>query len=102
MLSAPATEREVRVPAGAAALTGTLVIPAQASGAVLFAHGSGSGRRSPRNRAVTRVLQEAGLATLLFDLLTAQEEAVDEVTAQWRFDISKHPPSSSSAAPTYP
>jgi dienelactone hydrolase len=54
---------------------------------VLFAHGSGSSRHSPRNRAVARVLQEAGLATLLFDLLTAEEESTDQVTAQWRFDI---------------
>ena len=63
-------EREVRVPAGAATLEGNLGIPEGAVGVVLLAHGSGSGRNSPRNRYVAEALREAGLATLLIDLLT--------------------------------
>jgi putative phosphoribosyl transferase len=78
----------VSVNLGAAALPGTLVIPKNAAGIVLFAHGSGSGRLSPRNRFVARVLNEAGLATLLLDLLTAEEEAVDVQTGGLRFDIT--------------
>lgn len=69
-------------------LEGALGIPAGASGLVLFAHGSGSSRHSPRNRHVALVLRAAGIATLLTDLLTAQEEAVDERTRELRFDIS--------------
>jgi putative phosphoribosyl transferase len=68
-------------------LPGTMTIPEGASGLVLFAHGSGSSRHSPRNRFVAEVLQSAGLATLLFDLLTAQEEAEDQVTGRLRFDV---------------
>jgi putative phosphoribosyl transferase len=79
---------EVKIPAGDAMLEGNLTIPAGARGIVLFAHGSGSSRHSPRNRFVAATLNEAGLATLLFDLLTADEEAVDARTAQWRFDIN--------------
>jgi putative phosphoribosyl transferase len=68
-------------------LIGDLAIPAQAAGAVVFAHGSGSSRHSPRNRYVASVLQEAGFATLLLDLLTAAEESLDLVTGDLRFDI---------------
>jgi dienelactone hydrolase len=79
--------RLVSVNAGRVTLEGDLSVPPRASGVVLFAHGSGSGRHSPRNRYVARVLQQAGLATLLIDLLTEEEEAVDLQTAQLRFDI---------------
>jgi putative phosphoribosyl transferase len=71
----PTTQREVEVPAGAIALAGDLTLPPRASGVVLFAHGSGSGRLSPRNRQVAAVLNEAGLGTLLFDLLSEDEAA---------------------------
>jgi len=81
------TEREVTVSAAGAELAGDLVIPDGARGIVVFAHGSGSGRRSPRNRSVAAVLHEARLATLLFDLLTPQEEEVDLRTRHLRFDI---------------
>jgi putative phosphoribosyl transferase len=80
-------EREVRVSAGPVELEGILDIPEDAQGTVLFAHGSGSGRHSPRNRYVAEVLREAGLATLLIDLLTPEEEAVDLRTRHLRFDI---------------
>ncbi len=82
-----ATEREVGVPLGRIALQGTLDVPRDSEGIVLFAHGSGSSRHSPRNRYVAGVLREAGLATLLMDLLTIDEEAVDARTAHLRFDI---------------
>lgn len=68
-------------------LRGILSIPKNAKGIVLFAHGSGSGRLSPRNQFVAKKLQEKGLATLLMDLLTAEEEEIDERTRQFRFDI---------------
>jgi dienelactone hydrolase len=68
-------------------IVGDLAIPAGAAGLVIFAHGSGSSRHSRRNRAVADALQEAGLATLLLDLLTAEEEAIDINTAEFRFDI---------------
>jgi dienelactone hydrolase len=68
-------------------LEGDLVVPDDAQGIVLFAHGSGSSRHSPRNRFVARVLAAGGLATLLLDLLTPEEEALDRHTAQLRFDI---------------
>jgi putative phosphoribosyl transferase len=68
-------------------LSGDLNIPHGTQGVVLFAHGSGSGRHSPRNRYVAKVLQEAGLGTLLFDLLTEDEEIIDEQTRHLRFDI---------------
>src|ERR687889_1892182 len=80
-------EREVRVSAGPVTLEGSLGIPNSAGGVVLFAHGSGSGRHSPRNRYVARVLREANLATLLIDLLTEDEEEVDLHTTRLRFDI---------------
>jgi dienelactone hydrolase len=85
---APVQEgRSVRLSIGSIALEGTLAIPEHAAGVVLFAHGSGSSRLSPRNRFVAGVLREAGLATLLFDLLTAEEERIDERTSELRFDI---------------
>jgi len=77
----------VRLQAGSATLEGDLEIPEGAVGVVLFAHGSGSGRHSPRNRFVARELQAAGLATFLIDLLTPEEEGVDRHTAHLRFDI---------------
>jgi hypothetical protein len=80
-------ERQVRVPAGPVALDGTLNLPAMAHGLVVFAHGSGSSRFSPRNRFVASALQQASLGTLLMDLLTRDEEAVDERTRHLRFDI---------------
>ena len=81
------TERLVRVMAGAVTLEGNLSLPEDARGVVLFAHGSGSSRHSSRNRYVARLLNEAKLATLLIDLLTPDEEAVDLRTAHLRFDI---------------
>jgi dienelactone hydrolase len=78
----------VQVPVGREQLAADLVVPEAAKGLVIFAHGSGSGRHSPRNQAVARALQVRGLATLLADLLTEQEEAVDRVTARLRFDIN--------------
>ncbi|MBI1913946.1 MAG: dienelactone hydrolase family protein [Planctomycetes bacterium] len=81
------TEQAVRVTAGRAILEGNLDIPAGARGVVLFAHGSGSSRLSSRNRFVAQALREAGLATLLLDLLTAEEESVDVYTGHLRFDI---------------
>jgi len=80
-------EREVRVSAGPVTLEGSLGIPNGVGGVVLFAHGSGSGRHSPRNRYVAGVLREANLATLLIDLLTEDEEEVDLRTTRLRFDI---------------
>ncbi|HEV8454957.1 MAG TPA: dienelactone hydrolase family protein [Gemmatimonadales bacterium] len=77
----------VHLPAGDITLEGELVVPEQATGVVLFAHGSGSSRHSSRNRFVAGELQAAGLATLLIDLLTPEEEAVDQHTAHLRFDI---------------
>ena len=80
-------ERQVSLPAAGVTLDGTLGIPADARGMVLFAHGSGSSRFSPRNRYVARVLRDAGLATLLVDLLSPGEEEVDMATRHLRFDI---------------
>ncbi|MFD6607541.1 dienelactone hydrolase family protein [Micromonospora chalcea] len=79
--------REVSVPVVDAGLVGDVSVPGNAGGVVLFAHGSGSSRHSPRNMAVGRALNERGLATVLVDLLTADEEARDEITAELRFDI---------------
>ena len=78
---------EVHIPAGRANLAGNLNIPVNATALVLFAHGSGSSRHSPRNQVVARTLNDAGLATLLFDLLTLEEEAIDARTAELRFNI---------------
>jgi putative phosphoribosyl transferase len=80
-------EREVRIPAGDVTLAGDLAMAAGAEGVVLFAHGTGSGRHSPRNRLVAEVLRAAGLATLLLDLLTEEEERADHLTGHLRFDI---------------
>ena len=80
--------REVRIPSGDVSLYGDLVLPSGFFGVVLFVHGSGSGRHSARNRQVAQKLQQADMATLLFDLLTAQEEQVDLQTREHRFDIS--------------
>lgn len=81
------TTNAVCIPAGAAELQGLLRLPRDASSITLFAHGSGSGRLSPRNNFVAERLGEAGIATLLFDLLTKEEEEIDAVTAKLRFDI---------------
>ncbi|MFF9323262.1 dienelactone hydrolase family protein [Streptomyces sp. NPDC014776] len=81
------TSRTVRVPADGALLTGDLVVPPGARAVVLFGHGSGSSRHSPRNRMVAERLREAALGTLLVDLLTEEEDARDRVTAELRFDI---------------
>jgi putative phosphoribosyl transferase len=81
------TATAVRVPVGNHWLQGDLGIPVQPHGIVLFAHGSGSSRHSRRNQYVARVLESRGLATLLIDLLTPDEEAVDDRTAEYRFDI---------------
>ncbi len=79
---------EVLIPVGEDSIAGDLVIPIHAHGIVLFAHGSGSSRHSPRNRFVAQELQKAGLATLLMDLLTTAEERIDETTGgSLRFDI---------------
>jgi putative phosphoribosyl transferase len=82
-----AGSRLVRVNLGDVSLSGDVVVPEAASGVVLFAHGSGSSRLSPRNRYVAGVLHAAGLATLLFDLLTPDEEEIDLRTRHLRFDI---------------
>jgi dienelactone hydrolase len=79
--------RPVHIPAHGVALDGDLRIPPRATGIVVFAHGSGSSRFSHRNRFVAAVLEESGLATLLMDLLTPDEEAIDTQTAHLRFDI---------------
>jgi putative phosphoribosyl transferase len=78
---------EVAVSVGDAVLEGDLVVAEHASGIVVFAHGSGSSRHSPRNRRVAAALNEAGLGTLLVDLLTPAEDEVDRLTGQHRFDI---------------
>jgi dienelactone hydrolase len=80
-------QSELTIPAGEVELAGTLSMPDRALGLVVFAHGSGSSRFSPRNRSVARVLEGHGLATLLFDLLTADEERADAIDAHLRFDI---------------
>ena len=83
----PMREEAIQVPVGRTFLEGTFRGPEGATAVVLFAHGSGSGRHSPRNRFVAESLQKAGLATVLLDLLTPEEEAVDVQTAEYRFDI---------------
>lgn len=80
-------DRSVSIEANAVALPGFLDIPAGARGLVLFAHGSGSSRFSPRNNYVAQILREARVGTLLFDLLTPEEERLDEETRDLRFDI---------------
>jgi putative phosphoribosyl transferase len=78
---------EVHITTGRAALSGNLTIPENSEALVLFAHGSGSSRHSPRNQFVARTLNHAGLGTLLFDLLTPEEEALDIHTREHRFNI---------------
>ena len=78
---------EIQIPSGEVALPGELAIPENALGVVLFAHGSGSSRHSPRNQFVARTLREAGIATFLFDLLTPAEESEDALTGHLRFNI---------------
>jgi putative phosphoribosyl transferase len=79
---------DVTIQAGQQLLFGSLTIPENAVALVLFAHGSGSSRHSPRNQFVARTLNDAGLATLLFDLLTQDEESIDMYTREHRFNIS--------------
>ena len=78
---------EVQIPAGRAVLSGNLTIPENAIALVLFAHGSGSSRLSPRNQFVAHTINRAGFGTLLFDLLTPEEEALDIYTREHRFNI---------------
>jgi putative phosphoribosyl transferase len=82
-----AAEQSIRIPAGGVLLDADLAVPEPASGVVLFAHGSGSSRHSPRNRYVAAELQRSGLATVLADLLTPAEEQLDAQTSELRFDI---------------
>lgn len=81
--------RSVRIPAEGVTLDGDLAVPVEAGGVVVFAHGSGSSRHSPRNQRVAAGLQQAGFATLLMDLLTPDEEQVDRYTRELRFDIPR-------------
>jgi putative phosphoribosyl transferase len=81
-------QKSVRIPSSdSVTLSGDFTVPDDSHGIVLFAHGSGSGRHSPRNRYVASILQQANLGTLLFDLLTEEEEVIDEQTRHLRFDI---------------
>jgi pimeloyl-ACP methyl ester carboxylesterase len=79
--------QEVRIPAQDVVLPGTLEPAGDGSALAIFAHGSGSSRHSPRNRSVAAMIREAGIGTLLFDLLSAEEEEIDRHTAHLRFDI---------------
>jgi putative phosphoribosyl transferase len=83
----PEVNREVSIDLGTVQLEGDWSVPQNALGLVLFAHGSGSSRRSPRNQYVAKVLQSRGIATLLFDLLTHEEDVIDQRTSELRFDI---------------
>ena len=82
-----AQENLVRIPVNNESIEGNLVIPAEANGIVLFAHGSGSSRFSPRNNRVAREINDSKIATLLIDLLTNKEEVIDNQTAEFRFNI---------------
>ncbi len=82
-----ATQQNVRIETRGGPIDGTLVLPDSSQGIVVFAHGSGSSRHSPRNHFVARQLEQRGHATLLLDLLTLREEEVDATTAEYRFDI---------------
>src|SRR5437762_2190823 len=92
-MSKPQTEQvsvwlqPVSIPSGEVTLDGELSVPRGARGVILFAHGSGSSRHSPRNQYVARIIREARVGTLLFDLLTREEEAEDLMTRHLRFDI---------------
>jgi putative phosphoribosyl transferase len=92
-------EQWVDVSAGSVTLFGKLTMPLEASGVILFAHGSGSGLRSPRNRYVARLLNESKLATLLIDLLTQEEQEID-LRTKWLRSISSFSPKGSRAPPT--
>jgi dienelactone hydrolase len=83
-----AKDGEVQISVGPLLLNGELKIPEKATGIVLFAHGSGSSRLSPRNQYVANVIRDAGVGTLLFDLLTRREEDIDNYTREFRFDIN--------------
>lgn len=87
-MKSPETRESVTIPVGQASLYGDLTVPLEAKGIVAFAHGSGSSRFSPRNTRVALDLNRAGIATLLIDLLTEDEETLDIETAEFRFDIS--------------
>src|SRR5688572_15801549 len=81
-------KREITISAQSIDLAGELIVPEGAGGVVLFAHGSGSSRHSPRNQHVASVIRRGGVGTMLFDLLTSEEEAVDMYTRHLRFDIN--------------
>lgn len=83
----PGTERRVEIPADGVVLDADFVVPPDVRGLVVFAHGSGSSRHSPRNRFVAEELRRGGLGTLLLDLLTEREEAIDQRTGEPRFDV---------------
>jgi putative phosphoribosyl transferase len=85
----PGLERDVQLRASGVEIQGTFAVPPEPVGVVLFAHGSGSGRFSSRNRFVADVLRQGALATLLVDLLTSEEDAVDQLTREFRFDIPR-------------
>jgi len=85
----PGLERDVQLRASGVVIQGTFAVPPEPVGVVLFAHGSGSGRFSTRNRFVADVLRQGALATLLVDLLTSEEDAVDQLTREFRFDIPR-------------
>src|SRR5512133_808792 len=87
MQAATSQQQAVVIPARTVSLDGDLSIPDHTRGVVVFAHGSGSSRHSPRNRFVAQELQSGGIATLLMDLLTADEERADELSGVFRFDI---------------
>ena len=87
MQAKQAISSEIKIPLSSVTLDGDLIVPAEASGIVLFAHGSGSSRHSPRNKFVAQTIRDAGVGTLLFDLLTGDEESVDMQTRHLRFDI---------------
>jgi dienelactone hydrolase len=88
-MPAKVRQEPVQIPDGSVILEADLAVPSPCNGLVIFAHGSGSSRFSTRNRQVAGVLQEAGLATLLLDLLTRTEESVDIYTREFRFDIPR-------------
>ena len=87
MKSASPEKNEVTIPSGGAAVKGNLEVTEGAKGIVVFAHGSGSSRFSSRNIYVAGLMNKKGIATLLIDLLTSEEESVDEYTGQYRFDV---------------
>jgi putative phosphoribosyl transferase len=80
-------EKKIEIPVQDAILEGDLILPEEAKNLIIFVHGSGSSRFSPRNQFVAQILNQAGFATLLFDLLTHKEEEIDEMTGDYRFNI---------------